>query len=60
MQTKQKGGARANAGRKPNPNKKLPITIYTEKWLVEKIGGQELRNNIYNHLKQFYDTTRVD
>lgn len=45
MQKEQKkenrGGARANSGRKPLADKKFPITVFIEESKIKKLGGKE-------------------
>lgn len=40
-QTKTRGGARSNAGRKKSANPKSPLAIYVENSIIEKMGGKE-------------------
>jgi hypothetical protein len=40
MKEINKGGVRANSGRKPTNDPKIPITVYIEKSKVEKNGGR--------------------
>lgn len=35
------GGARTGAGRKPVPDKKLPLTLYLNTSVIELLGGIE-------------------
>jgi len=45
----KKGGKRNNSGRKPLPkeSKKIPVTIYIEESIVDKLGGKDaLRKKI--------------
>lgn len=40
-QTKTRGGARSNAGRKKSANPKSPLAIYVENSIIERMGGKE-------------------
>lgn len=40
-QTKTRGGARINAGRKKSANPKSPLAIYVENSIIERMGGKE-------------------
>lgn len=47
-ETKKKGGARANAGRKPSVDPKKPITVYLpESSIIEQGGQDKVRDKIY-------------
>jgi len=48
----KRGGKRSNAGRKPVLDKKIQISIYIERTIIDKFGGpqaikKELTNFIY-------------
>ena len=45
-QTKTRGGARANAGRKPNQTKKKPITVYLPEQIINRIGKEKIKTLI--------------
>lgn len=36
-----RGGARANCGRKPVADKKIPVTLFIQESKVKKMGGKE-------------------
>ena len=41
IKKENRGGARANCGRKPLLDKKIPITMYIPKSVIEKYGGTD-------------------
>jgi hypothetical protein len=49
----QRGGQRANAGRKPSATKKRPITLYVNEKLLTGDGKENLRNHFYQSLNQY-------
>jgi len=46
MEQKTRGGARANAGRKPNQTKKKPITVYLSEQVIAQLGKEEIKSQI--------------
>lgn len=52
-----RGGKRSNAGRKPSGIKKEPIFFYLESSIIESIGKKELRNKIYEFIKNLKNGT---
>jgi hypothetical protein len=53
MRTNNRGGHRANAGRKPSGTRKQPLTLYIDESLMVGAGKNNLRNHIYEILKSF-------
>jgi hypothetical protein len=54
MQTKStRGGKRVNAGRKPSGIKKLPVTTYISKEIIEQHGKPKLRILIIDYLNNY-------
>ena len=51
--TPRRGGYRPNAGRKPSPTKKRPITLYVNEKLLTGSGKDNLRNHFYNSLNNY-------
>ena len=50
--TETRGGARANSGRKPVADKKIPVTIFIPASKVVKYGGAELlKQKLTNYVK---------
>lgn len=52
-QTNNRGGHRANAGRKPSGTRKKPLTLYIDESLLVGTGKVNLRNFIYETLKSY-------
>lgn len=46
-QAKTKGGKRENAGRKPSPDKKVQVSLYINKSIIDASGGiEELKRKL--------------
>jgi len=41
MKKNKQGGRREGAGRKPLPEKKIPLTVYKEESTVNRVGGRD-------------------
>ena len=48
-----RGGHRANAGRKPSGTRKQPLTLYIDESFMVRAGKNNLRNFIYETLKSY-------
>jgi hypothetical protein len=57
MEQKSRGGKRQNSGRKPSGIKKTPVTIYVANSTLDLTDKNQLRNKIYNYLKNLKDDT---
>lgn len=57
-QTKKRGGARLNAGRKPSAIKKKPVTIYIPETIINEIGKENIKQTILKTFKT--DSNDID